>query len=133
MDTPTDSGEQIDPTLWRALDAATRAEMEVAEQQAGELAARRRSLGDICWQAVQSGGYLTARMGASEVSGLAIYAQGDLLTLETSHGVADVNLTVLDTLRPAPGTVERGRAVPPKPSPLSLASRCFSSHQSRSR
>ena len=97
MDTPEED-PQLDPALVRQMDALTRREMESAEHQAAELAARRRDLSDVAWEAVQSGQRVTVRIGDFEVTGLAIYARNDLMTLDTAFGLVEVQIPNVDSV-----------------------------------
>ena len=100
-----------DPELGRRMDNQMRREMERAEQQAIDLAARRRSLEDAAWEAVQSGSRVGVRAGVFETEGAAVYARNDLLSLETARGGVEVCLPNVDALLVRPGG-EPGRSVP---------------------
>ena len=100
-----------DPGLLRRMDSRMRREMERAEQQAVALSARRRSLEDAAWEAVQSGSRVGVRAGDYETEGTAVYARRDLLSLETARGGVEVCLPNVDAVLVRPGG-EPGRSVP---------------------
>ena len=88
-----------------------RREFEAAESEAALLAARRRRLADVAWEAAQSGKRIHVRVGSREVAGRPIYARNDLMSLETPNGRVDVYLPNVDALSVAPSSSE-GRSVP---------------------
>ncbi len=103
--------EPFDPRLHRRMEARARREFEVAEAEAALLAARRRRLVDVAWQAIQSGSEIRIKVGSRELAGEPTYARNDLLILETVNGQADVYLPNIDALSVAPGRTP-GRSVP---------------------
>ena len=112
MDATPDSAEEIDPALVRRMEAITRQEMELAERQADDLAARQRTLVDIAWEAVQSGREAVIRIGRLEITGLAVYARGNLMSIESSFGMVEVQLGCIDSLQIASSPSAPGRSVP---------------------
>ena len=100
----------IDPNLHHRMEARVRREFEAAESEAAILAARRRRLADIAWEAAQSGRRIQIRVGSRKVAGTPTYARNDLLSMETSNGVLEVYLPNVDALLVTPGSTE-GRSV----------------------
>lgn len=97
------------------MEAQARREFEAAESEAAVLAARRRRLVDAAWEAVHTGRRIMVRAGARSLAGVPVYARNDLVTMETSKGVADLYLPNIDALavgpeaaggRPAPKEAE---------------------------
>ena len=103
--------EPFDPRLRRRMEARARREFEVAESEAALLAARRRRLADVAWEAIQSGSRIRIRVGRRELAGTPTYARNDLMTLETGNGQVDVYLPNVDALSVVPEST-LGRSVP---------------------
>lgn len=80
------------------MDSRARRESEKAEQQAAVLAVRRRRLADAAWEAAQHGRVVEVRAGTFEAEGTALYAQRDLLSLQTVRGGLEVCLPHVDAL-----------------------------------
>lgn len=112
MDELRDPPDEIDPALTRRMETVTRREMEAAERQAVDLAARRRTLVDVAWEAVQSGRAVVVRIGQFEISGLVVYARGDLISVQTTFGMVEVQLGGIDSLQIARSPSGEGRSVP---------------------
>lgn len=93
------------------MEARARREFEAAESEAAVLAARRRRLVDAAWEAVHTGRRMTAKAGRRALTGVPVYARNDLVTMETSKGVADLYLPNIDALAVGPESAE-GRPVP---------------------
>lgn len=111
MSGPCPPMEPFDPRLHRRMEARARREFEAAESEAALLAARRRRLADVAWEAIQSGNRIRIRVGSRELAGTPIYARNDLMSLETENGQVDVYLPNVDALFVVRGTVA-GRSVP---------------------
>lgn len=103
--------EPFDPRLHRRMEARARREFEMAEAEAVLLAARRRRLADVAWEAIQSGDEIRVQVGSRELMGEPSYARNDLLILDTTNGQVDVYLPNIDALSVVPG-VAAGRSVP---------------------
>lgn len=103
--------EPFDPRLHRRMEARARREFEMAEAEAVLLAARRRRLADVAWEAIQSGDEIRVQVGSRELMGEPSYARNDLLILDTANGQVDVYLPNIDALSVVPG-VAAGRSVP---------------------
>ena len=103
--------EPFDPRLRRRMEAHARREFEAAESEAALLAARRRRLADVAWEAIQSGSHIRIRVGSREIAGTPVYARNDLMTLETVNAQVDVFLPNVDALSVAPASTV-GRSVP---------------------
>lgn len=103
--------ESFDPRLHRRMEARARREFEAAESEAALLAARRRRLADVAWEAIQSGSLIRIRVGGRELGGTPIYARNDLLTLVTGNGQVEVYLPNVDALWVIPGS-SAGSSVP---------------------
>ena len=88
----------FDPNLDRRIEARARLEFEAAELEAAVLAARRRRLVDVAWEAVHSGRRIRVRVGDREVGGTPVYARNDLVSLETTGGLVEVYLPNVDAL-----------------------------------
>ena len=111
MSRTLDPLEPFDPLLRRRMEARARREFEVAESEAALLAARRRRLADVAWEAIQSGSRIRIRVGSRELAGTPLYARNDLMTLETGNGQVDVYLPNIDALSVVPEST-LGRSVP---------------------
>lgn len=103
--------EPFDPRLRRRMEARARREFEAAESEAALLAARRRRLADVVWEAIQSGSRVQIRIGSRELAGTPVYARNDLMTMETGNGQVDVYLPNVDALSVVPKST-LGRSVP---------------------
>lgn len=100
--------EPLDPFDWsllRRMEARVRREFEAAESDAALLAARRRRLADVAWEAAQSGKQVSVRVGSRQLAGKPLYARNDLMSLETANGRVDVCLPNIDAM-----TVTQSRA-----------------------
>lgn len=99
------SPDPFDWSLARRMEARLRREFEAAESEAALLAARRRRLADVAWEAAQAGRQVTVRVGSRHVVGKPLYARNDLMSLETANGRVDVCLPNIDAMSvaPAPG------------------------------
>ena len=102
--------EPFDQNLHRRMEARLRREFEVAESEAALLAARRRRLVDVAWEAAQSGKRISIRVGSRQVTGVPLYARNDLMSLETANGRVDVYLPNVDAMSVMPSPTE-GRSV----------------------
>ena len=100
----------IDPNLQRRMEARMRREFEAAESEAALLAARRRRLADIAWEATQAGKRIQIRVGSRKVAGMPTYARNDLMSLRTPNGILEVYLPNIDALLVMPG-FSQGRSV----------------------
>ena len=83
---------------------------EAAESEAALLAARRRRLADIAWEATQAGKRIQIRVGSRKVAGMPTYARNDLMSLRTPNGILEVYLPNIDALLVMPG-FSQGRSV----------------------
>ena len=92
------------------MEARARREFEAAESEAALLAARRRRLADVAWEAAQSGRQVSVTVGRRRLAGRPLYARNDLMSLETPNGRVDVYLPNIDamTVTPSPS---QGRSV----------------------
>ena len=72
----------------------------------------QRTLVDIAWEAVQSGREAVIRIGRLEITGLAVYARGNLMSIESSFGMVEVQLGCIDSLQIASSPSAPGRSVP---------------------
>ena len=103
--------EPLDPFDWslaRRMEARLRREFEAAESEAALLAARRRRLTDVAWEAAQSGKQVSVRVGSRQLAGKPLYARNDLMSLETPNGRVDVYLPNIDAMSVAPSPGGRG-------------------------
>ena len=101
--------EPLDPFDWslaRRMEARVRREFEAAESEAALLAARRRRLADVAWEAAQSGGQVSVKVGSRQVAGKPLYARNDLMCLETDNGRVDVYLPNIDAMSVTPSPSE---------------------------
>ena len=105
-----DSLEPFDPNLHRRMEARVRRELESAESEAALLAARRRRLVDVVWEAAQSGSRIHLSVGNHEVTGMPVYVRNDLMSLETPAGRVEVYLPNVDTLSVTTASAE-GRSI----------------------
>ena len=105
--------EPLDPFDWslaRRMEARLRREFETAESEAALLAARRRRLTDVAWEASQAGKQVIVRVGSRQVGGKPLYARNDLMSLETANGRVDVYLPNIDAMSVTPSSAG-GRSV----------------------
>ena len=101
--------EPLDPFDWnlaRRMEARLRREFEAAESEAALLAARRRRLADVAWEAAQSGKQVSIRVGSRQLAGKPLYARNDLMSLETANGRVDVYLPNVDAMSVTPSPAE---------------------------
>ncbi len=108
----SESDGPLDPTARRRLESMARFEMEGAEMEAAELAVRSQTLADVAWEAVQRGDRITVRTGKLEITGLAVYARGDLVSVESRFGLVEIRLSAVDSMSVAAAPAESGRSVP---------------------
>lgn len=66
------------PSLKQNFRGAARAEAEESEREAAQLAMRDRSLSDVAFEAMASGGLIAVTAGLWTFTGLVVYAAGDL-------------------------------------------------------
>ena len=92
------------------MEARARREFETAESEAALLAARRRRLADVAWEAAQSGEQVSITVGSRRLAGRPLYARNDLMSLETPNGRVDVYLPNIDAMTVTPSRVQ-GRSV----------------------
>ena len=111
MSRPEELLEPFDPNLHRRMEARVRREFEAAESEAAILAARRRRLADVAWEAAQSGRRIRIVVGSREVEGIPVYARNDLMSMETPNSRVDVYLPNVDALLVISASTE-GRSVP---------------------
>lgn len=102
--------DPFDWSLLRRMEARVRREFEAAESEAALLAARRRRLADVAWEAAQSGKRVSVRVGSRRLAGRPIHARNDLMSLETANGRVDVYLPNIDAMTVTPSPIQ-GRSV----------------------
>lgn len=100
--------DPFDQGLRRRMEARLKEEFEIAESDAMILAARRKKLSDLAWEASQAGQVVRVTVGKRRLEGLPVYARNDLMTLRCRHGKTEVRLTGIDALM-VTSTEEEGR------------------------
>jgi len=74
------------------LEHTLRSEAEESEADAAKLAARRRQLSDVAFDAMTHGDMVAVTSADRTYVGTVQYAHGDLASLETAGGLIDANL-----------------------------------------
>lgn len=70
-----------------------RLEAELLEQDAAAVERHRRVIGDVAVELMSRGDLVTVIAGGRQIKGRIEFARGEVATLRTSHGLADVHLT----------------------------------------
>lgn len=102
----------LDPGLERRLDAEMRRELEAGEREAEKLAAKQRSFPDIARSLVDRGDTVTVAFDGLELTGVGVYARGDLLTLHIRSALVEANLAAVDWIRVDASSATGGRSSP---------------------
>ncbi len=100
--------DPFDLRLHRRMETRIRQEFEVAESEAMILAARRKRMSDVAWEASQAGRMVRILVGKRRLDGLPVYVRNDLMIMETPNGRAEVCIPGVDALAVLP-TLGDGR------------------------
>jgi hypothetical protein len=109
--TDHDPLDDLARSLRAGAGAELREEAEIAEQETHRGRLRRRTLGDVAREAVGRGDRVTLFLPDRTLTGEAVYAGEDYLTVRTPHEEVDVRLSRASftvTRRPSGGHLSRG-------------------------